>query len=50
VAWDFRREKREEAEQLLARTAQQLRAAGFNVTTVAKEGDVVLPAETGQPT
>jgi len=37
--WDFRQEKREEAEQLLARTAQQLRAVGFNVTTVAKEGD-----------
>jgi nucleotide-binding universal stress UspA family protein len=37
--WDFRQEKREEAEQLLARTAQQLRAAGLNVTTVAKEGD-----------
>jgi nucleotide-binding universal stress UspA family protein len=36
---DFRQEKREEAEQLLARTAQQLRAAGFSVTTVAKEGD-----------
>jgi nucleotide-binding universal stress UspA family protein len=36
---DLRQEKREEAEQLLARTAQQLRAAGFNVTTIAKEGD-----------
>ena len=36
---DLRQEKREEAEQLLARTAHQLRAAGFNVTTIAKEGD-----------
>jgi nucleotide-binding universal stress UspA family protein len=36
---DLRQEKREEAEQLLARTAQQLRTAGFNVTTIAKEGD-----------
>jgi nucleotide-binding universal stress UspA family protein len=43
-AWDsemshVRQKKREEAEKLLARTAQQLRDAGFNVTTVAREGD-----------
>lgn len=43
-AWDsetsqVRQDKREEAEKLLANTAQQLRAAGFNVTTIAKEGD-----------
>jgi nucleotide-binding universal stress UspA family protein len=43
-AWDseisrVRQDKREEAERLLAHTAQQLRAAGFNVSTIAKEGD-----------
>jgi nucleotide-binding universal stress UspA family protein len=41
ATWDssVRQKEREEAEKLLARTAQELRRAGFNVTTVAKEGD-----------
>jgi nucleotide-binding universal stress UspA family protein len=43
-AWDseilcVRQKKREEAKKPLAHTAQQLRDAGFNLTTVVKEGD-----------